>query len=65
MYRIISKVWVIKKLIYLDNNKAGQAATNALFKAFKPEGVKCKAMKSVYEGHLNLNAWHMHNLNLK
>ncbi|HVW96129.1 MAG TPA: toprim domain-containing protein [Mucilaginibacter sp.] len=49
---------------WLDNDRGGELATGALIKLFKSEGINYRVMNSVYEGHNDLNAWHMHNLNL-
>lgn len=51
---------------WLDNDKAGHRATKALSDFFKTEeNLLHKPMNKVYAPHKDVNAWHMHNNNLK
>ncbi|MEO7213318.1 MAG: toprim domain-containing protein [Mucilaginibacter sp.] len=50
---------------WMDNDQAGDTATALLADFFKTEeNLLHKPMNSVYQGYKDLNAWHMHNLNL-
>lgn len=50
---------------WMDNDLSGQKATEALSAFFKTEaGLIHKPMNATYDGHKDVNAWHMHNFNL-
>ena len=50
---------------WMDNDPAGQKATEAFAEFFKSEEGLCHApMNSLYADHKDVNAWHMHHLRL-
>ncbi|QEC79347.1 toprim domain-containing protein [Mucilaginibacter ginsenosidivorax] len=54
-----------KAATWLDNDLSGQKATEVLAAFFKTEDdLIHKPMNSIYENFKDVNAWHMHNLNL-
>jgi hypothetical protein len=54
-----------KAYTWLDNDLSGHKATEALAAFFKTEdNLIHKPMNDVYRPHKDVNAWHMHNLNL-
>lgn len=50
---------------WLDNDKAGEKATASLTEFFKTQNeLVHKRMNGIYAPHKDVNAWHMHTLNL-
>lgn len=50
---------------WLDNDKAGETATTSLAEFFKTQNeLVHKRMNHLYAPHKDVNAWHMHKLNL-
>lgn len=50
---------------WMDNDRAGEQATALLSEFFKTqEGLIHKPMNALYAPHKDVNAWHMHRLNL-
>jgi len=50
---------------WMDNDKAGARAQARLDEFVSSEqGLTHKPLNYLYKGHKDLNAWHMHNLNL-
>ncbi len=49
---------------WLDNDKAGQQATNSLIQLFKEENMIHCPMNGVYRPFKDVNAWHMQSLQL-
>ncbi len=51
---------------WLDNDPAGHQATKALTEFFKTQAeLTHRPMNHLYEPHKDVNAWHMHKLNLR
>lgn len=50
---------------WMDNDKAGDAATKSLAEFIESEpGLNHVPMNNLYKGHKDVNAWHMHQLRL-